>query len=579
MNRRIRLFYFLSISCLAFVLCFSACDLPMFTDMPQLEYEEEEPVEIQGGPYLGKLTPFSAVICFTTDKKVSAGLSILNNDKKKLIRSGREKTFHAVEVKGLKPGSSYDCEILIKNGPDTTFSFTTYPEKYDEVKVAFITDGEQDQDKIRSALNIIDRKGIGTIVFLGSQVKKRSLWLKEIFAPYREQLEGLTVIHSPELFDLPEELFPGYPLRESYSVDLGPMYIIMVSESDLRSNNLFRFEPWFLKELKNAGNRWKIVVMPEKLLNSGPNGINTGMIEKWAPELEKHNVDFVMTVDPRFYHRSLPIGAEHKGIRYISLPSLSPDKTPASPSDFTAAQSGEPAFFVLNTTRLGRIEGRNIKLNSRIDDGFVLEYKKRGKKSFFLDRKKMVTGAWAEYSQKKELKTIVRQACKAVTNPARPGKLKIVINNPSPLPFKGTLNWLADDAVFYVIPESVKFDLQPGEGIRSTFEIHQNKAGGRMPLLIANTDSGYKAKGRMFLTWRQEFKIKRTKEQYNIDGVTDEDFWKQATAVTDFTSMNGGKLKNDPPIAWVIAGDKGLRVRFRCPAAEGTLQAAKISEH
>ncbi|MHC4873915.1 MAG: sugar-binding protein, partial [Planctomycetota bacterium] len=38
-------------------------------------------------------------------------------------------------------------------------------------------------------------------------------------------------------------------------------------------------------------------------------------------------------------------------------------------------------------------------------------------------------------------------------------------------------------------------------------------------------------------------------------------------------------LKNDPPIAWVIAGDKGLRVRFRCPAAEGTLQAAKISEH
>lgn len=561
--------------------CLSGCDMPMFTDMPHLEYEPEEPAQFLAGPYLAKMSPESAVIAFATDREVSAGLSIIGNETKQLIRSGERKKYHAIEVKGLLPGSTYSCEIRIKNTPAKPFFFTTYPDTYDEVRVAFVLDGEQDKKKLNSAMNIIQRKGIENIIFLGSQIKKSrnsSDWVYSVFKPYQNMLEGKAVYHFPEAFDLSRDIFPAYPTNESYAVNMGPIYIIMVAENDIREENLFRFEPWFLKELENAGQRWKVVIMPKNILSAGAKGINTAMLEKWAPYFEKYKVDFVFTVAPRFYHRSLAVGSPEKGVRYISLPSLSPEKVPQSGADFTSSYSGSPGFFVLNTTRLGRIEGRQINLRSRIEDGFVMEYREKDKESDFIDREKMVTRAWAEYSQKRELKTIIRQICKAVENPARPKKIKLIINNPSPLPFSGKLAWKAEDAVFYIMPESVHFNLQPGEGISSTFDLHQNKADGLMPLLQVKTDNGYTESGRMLLTWKQEFSIKRTKDPYLIDGNTDEDFWDKATAVTDFTAIDGGKLNHKPPIAWVIAGDDGLRIRYRCPMDLGNNAKSMVSE-
>ncbi len=552
----------------------------MFSGMPQLEYEEKKPVSVISGPFLSELSGTTATVCFTTNQKVSAGLSVFGNDKKQLIRFGKETIQHSIKIKGLQPGNAYNCKVLIQNKSEDEFSFKTY--KYDDnVKIAFILDGKNEKARLESTINILNRRNIHNIVLLGSQVKNSgeiNSWIQNLFSPNQNKLLGKTIIHSPESFKIPNGLFLDKSTKGSYSVDYGSVYLIMISEYDMKPKNFFRLEPWVNNELRKAGNKWKIVLLPNDIISSGKNGINVRMLKKWAPMFEQHEVDFVLTKTSRYYHRSLPIGTNHRGIQYITLPSLTPEKAPGSPSDFTAKQSDAPGVFIINTTLLNRIEGRVIGVDNFVKDYFAMNYKTKTENAFIINREKMTTEAWAKYSQQKELKTIIRQLYKAVNNPARPKALRIDVNNPSPLPFKGELAWDTFDSVFYITPQKITFNLQSGQGISSIFKLQQNKADGKMPLLTAKTDSGLKESGRLLLTWQQKISIKRTSEKYSIDGKPNEEFWKRATAITDFTTIDGKKLAHRPPLAWIIAGTEGLRIRFRCPINQSN-PTFKATEH
>jgi hypothetical protein len=566
---------------------FGACEIPllsrtpMFTDRPQMNDEEKvEPVNLVAGPYITNLSQTEATVCFVTDKKVSAGIHINRHGTNQTQRGGKPTYYHSIKIGGLRAGKTYRAEVLMKDGPQIFFPVSTFPENFKPLDIAFVVGGAKDPKQLKENMNLLSKYKLDSILLCRNQVRKpqsKNSWINEFIRPYIDYTSGVSFFRAPDVKNVPEEIFPEQK-DESYSINMGALFVVFVAPEDLKKERDFRFSPWLKKELAGSEAAWKVVVFPDAPLVSGINGVNKYMLEKFGPIMEENGVSLCISSNPGFYHRSVNVGTEQNGVYYLSLCNTPPAKTPNRKANYTATQSDDPGVLILQI-RNNILSGYALKTSGARTDSFNIKSRYERRSFVDIDRARLITSAWALEAQKKEMQAIARQVFKAVQNPAHPEELPIIINNPSSMPFKGTIEWKSDESVFFVTPEKIRFSLQPGEGVRSVFKLRSNKPDGSMPVVKAISSSGFEIEEKMLLTWGRQLDVPFTNEKIVVDGESDEEFWKDAVHIAGFFSFNGEKLDHDTLDVWMIAGEDGLRFRFRCNLPKDFNRKTTAKEH
>lgn len=557
-------------------LALSACDVPGWRDIPavreqpeRLETPEPEEVALAAGPWFSTRKPGTLTVSYRTDAPVGAGVRLTGPGPQKISRHSDRTRVHVLNVDGLAPGAPYRCDTLIPNGPAVRQSVRTLPEA-GPAMVVLHTPG--------TSFAGPGRTGPGTLHLLrGAPENAYPDGAEGIEAMGLNEAGGRLLLHMPGPLCPRDEaggpLLAGAPCETSYRIDCGAMTILCIDPRELAEDETFRLLHWMRREFSEAADL-RVVVLPQVLADA--KGLRTLALQRFGPVFESYGVQLVVSTGADQYHRTVPLG-EEGGVVYLSVPDAPPsaerDGASFTPQPYTAAAADDLVALGVTSGE----EGLSIAA-SRPEGETVDEVLLPQEQAAELKRTELVTTAWAHAAQKHEVQAIARQAARAVPDPDDPGTLRFYIANPSPLPLEGTLEWIYARTRFRLEPPQLSFEVAPGEAVRSVFQVEPAEGEGT-PELVVRSSMGHEARQQMVLVKERTVRIPRVAGAYIPDGDPEEPFWKRTARIEEFFRLGGTPERQQRVRAWIAAGTRGLRVRWRCAVPGDLAPAAAVKRH
>jgi 3',5'-cyclic AMP phosphodiesterase CpdA len=230
---------------------------------------------------------------------------------------------HTVELKGLKPGTTYLYCVGdgSRNGWSELAEFTTAPDRAMPFSFIYMGDAQNGLDRwgtlARNAFR--ERPDAAFYLMAGDLVNRgneRDDWdsffsnAASIFD--RRQLAPVIGNHEcqgghPSLylkqFALPIQGPPGLEAERAYAFEYGnALFVILDSNLDPETQ-----AAWLEEQLANTQATWKFVTYHHPAYSSAPNRDNRRLRDAWTPLFDKYHVDLALQGHDHAYLRTHPL--------------------------------------------------------------------------------------------------------------------------------------------------------------------------------------------------------------------------------------------------------------------------------
>ncbi len=297
--------------------------------------------QVRVGPYLQSLGEREVTICWQTAEETSGGVLVGDapDDLDEQVAGARGR-YHAVRVRGLKPGRTYYYAVTDRDevlaGGDRLHHFTTAPKRGSRAPIRIwaagdVGTGNEDQRAVRDAMRAFTAGrppdfflGLGDLAYSDGDEDE---FRENFFAPYREDLRSLCCFPSVgnhetygsredwgageqysyfNFFVLPEE---RSGTERYYSFDWGNIHVVSLdSQLSSRGPNA-PMARWLKADLAATDADWLIASFHHPPYTKGSHDSDRErrlreMRENIVPILEAHGVDLVLTGHSHSYERS-----------------------------------------------------------------------------------------------------------------------------------------------------------------------------------------------------------------------------------------------------------------------------------
>ncbi len=541
-----------------------ACDIPEVIERPRME----GPIRITTGPYLVQTPKNDLLLRFETNRPATAGLRLTSDPTRRMVRYSSAGTSHALEVSGLIGDEENKYTLYLEDQGDMPLRLRGRPAPGSRVSLVF-AGGKGRPELMRRAADRLDRLSLDGVVVLPDlrpPSAALSEWRDGFLGPLQPLLAEAPLFFVPDYHkQLPEALFPSLqremPVRAH---EVGCVWLVVVDGALLRS---LQTQTEALQALevalseRPASAPWAVVVFSEPLF--GVRHVNARAVEALGDLLERNGVTLAISGGAPYYHRTLPmeVPGEAQAVHYVVTGGLGEPDLPAGGRQYTAAMAGEPHVCIVEATldgltwRTESVSGGTLDL-VRFDAGGVPDTGEP-----VISKRDVLTDALAVLTLQQEIRTVARQACRAVETPSDPGTIRIVLQNPTSRPFLGELIWeVPENAAFVPYPESIPFELNPGLEATTGFDLEPKVGNGAMPrLVVSATDIGY-TRQELVLSQKKAVDVPYSPESCEVDGSFDEAFWADAARLDGFSTLTNGAEPSRIFRASLVATPEGLCV-------------------
>lgn len=326
---------------------------------------DNENLIITHGPYLQNLTQNGVTIIWTTNKSAVPGIYLtggkINN---KFIRNSHDGiidgggTFHKVRIDGLEPGTSYSYRVnsvqIMKYQPNKGYygdtltlrakSFTTIPEKSEELNFTVLNDVHEIKEKISSYLKNGNPSQQDFYFFNGDMVN----YLQDpnqLFTGFADTAIKYFASVKPFFYIRGNHETRGYKARELknyfdfkndlfyFSFDWGPVHFIILDGGEDKSDghkeyfgladyDKYRLEElqWLKSEIKSEAfkkAKYKIVMVHIPIIKEERQGYGAKFLaDNFGPVLQGTGINLLISGHT---HRAAFYEKEKSGFGYPVL--------------------------------------------------------------------------------------------------------------------------------------------------------------------------------------------------------------------------------------------------------------------
>jgi hypothetical protein len=564
---------------------FLACDIPETISRPR----REGPIRITTGPYLVHTPGGKLLLRFETNRPATAGLRRRDDDTRRMVRYSSAGTRHEIGIGALLTGTDDDRErytLYLEDREALPLELRGRPAAGARASLC-VLGGGGDPALVARAAERLAREALDGVVVLPELRPDRDdlrAWRERFFAPLQPLLAEAPLFFVPSYRkELPEPLFPAIhremPVR---TYEIGSVWLVVADAALLRSirtqGEALRAIERALEE-RPASAPWAVVAFSEPLF--GVRHVNARAVEALDALLERTGVTLAVSGGAPYYHRTLPleVPGEAQAVHYAVTGGLGETDLPGGGRQYTAAMAAEPHVCVIEasldglTWRTETLSGGTIDL-VRFDAGGIPDTGEP-----VLDKREVLNEALAELTLREEIRTVARQACRAVEDPGRPGRLPVILQNPTSTVFRGELVWeIPAGSAFTPYPERIPFELESGLEATTRFDLEPGTPGGPMPrFVVSGAEIGY-TRQELVLTTAKETRIPYTDESCTVDGRLDEAFWAEAARLEDFAAVITGEEPSRIFRASLIATPEGLCLATVSEAEQATRIEATVDE-
>ncbi|WP_224369238.1 metallophosphoesterase [Hyalangium versicolor] len=356
-------------------------------------------------PYLQRVGPNTALVAFRLDSncapEVHYGTQGATDQVARSADSGR---IHAVELKGLSPGTEYSYEVVACGARTPTRKFHTAPVPGTRhVHFAAVGDFGTGGNDERQMADKMLASHPDLFVALGDNAYAsgtESEIQNNLFVPLADVLaevpffpvagnhEYVTDQSQPYLDNLYLPTSPSGGERY-YSFDWGHVHFVGLDSNcaiGLASKDrctLAAQKAWLEQDLATSKAAWKIVYFHHPPWSSGEHGSQPLMRREFGPLFEKYGVDLVLTGHDHNYERSKPmIGdgvapAGQQGITYLVVGGGGASLRPfaASQPSWSVLRNNSAHGFLDVTVDEGTLTAKLISTTGSVVDSFSLTKK------------------------------------------------------------------------------------------------------------------------------------------------------------------------------------------------------------
>jgi len=307
------------------------------------------------------------------------------------ISNDMEINHWGLNLTGLTPGTKYDYKVVSKQQGTSSemYTFTTAPAKK-ETPFKFIYIGDtHNADIVKPTLEqaLKDCPDAAFLTHTGDHVNTglfrnewdRQFYLgKDMFArvPYMPVLgnhdsqDGLPPELYTQLFRLPQNSGCGLIPERNYSFTYGDARFIVI---DVTGGNAEKIKCWLDQEMKNATEKWKIVMMHFPPYHN--DRYSPQLRAWWGPLFDKYGIDLVLSGHIHQYFRSYPIFGDEvvntpgKGTVYVAsmvVKGNESERVPSSKYNVTYSFKGGQYQII-------EINGNKLDFLSKSSDGEVID--------------------------------------------------------------------------------------------------------------------------------------------------------------------------------------------------------------
>jgi uncharacterized protein (TIGR03382 family) len=361
-----------------------------------------EAATLTRAPYLQRVGQDSALVAFRLDSNCTPEVHYgTQGSVNQVARSADSGRIHAVELKGLTPGTEYTYAVGACGTWTDTKRFRTAPVEGTR-RVHFVTvgdfgtGGKREMDVAASMLALRPELfiALGDNAYeAGTEEEIQNNLFEPLadlisevpFFPVAGNHEYVTNQAQPYLDNLYLPTSPSGGERY-YSFDWGFVHFVGLDSScaiGLASNDrctLAAQRAWLEQDLKKSQAAWKIVFFHHPPWSSGDHGSQLTVRREFGPLFEKYGVDLVLTGHDHNYERSRPMigdreaSSGEKGITYLVVGGGGASLrqfTMAQPSWSALRNNTDYGFLDVDVTE-GTLRAQLLTPQGKVVDSFTL---------------------------------------------------------------------------------------------------------------------------------------------------------------------------------------------------------------
>ncbi|MDR2391252.1 MAG: hypothetical protein LBE84_06215 [Planctomycetota bacterium] len=549
----------------AIALLFAGC-----ADMPivRLPPGEDQPIgeaSIVLGPYLTSADGMQPFLRFVTNRRSVAGIQVADGGRRSRTYVNRQASFslfHSLAMPELEPSAVKRYHLYLDDLDAGAYAIRGLPRLGQPAVIGFA--GAAGGPDLSAEVDRLRALEPDAVVFLSPPFPsdknvKPGDWEAEFFGRMGDKV-ALGPLWPVPGGDPPAELFPEQAAEGGYwKRDVGSLRLIGI---DARAFSFDRSRNAVLVRLdrdldpSHASRAWTVLVLSRAAFDSrvGDGRILTALGDR----LELGGVDLVIGPGSR-YLRTRPFSVAGIGqTRYIAIASGSAAGPGPEPREYVAAESGTPHVARLWADE-GTLEWRTVGLDGETIDLLTLDAR-RPPLEPAMSKAEATSDAQAALTLQKEMLRLIRQAARAVPDPARPPLLALYFANPTTRNFSGELSWRMEPGSGWRIePNRLPFSLQPGQGAAATFAVIPGSPSAPPELLASGPDVG-SASGRLHFTKEKRYAVLPAPEPIRLDArMREKSYWKTLPVLTGLIDPEGRPAGN-PAEARITADRAGLVV-------------------
>lgn len=549
----------LSLVCTVSIVLSGCADMPIIEPPPG----EDKPIgdaSVVMGPYLTSSDAMQPFFRFVSSRRCVAGIQSLDTNRKYMNRQGSFSLFHSLAIPELESNQVKSYQLWLDDKSGGGYAIRGLPRSGQATILAF-TGGSAESGMLAQKGMSLRSLSPNAVLFTsapfpGGAPGEPSDWETRFFRPL-----GDNVALGPLWFvpgaNLPKELFPEHADEGGYwKRDVGALRIIGIdarafSFESSRDAALARLE----RDLDPAHTQraWTVVVLSRSAFTAR---VGDGRIlGALGDRLENGGVDLVIGAGD-YYLRTRPFSAGGGQTRYISVsdePSLA---SGVEPREYVAAISNQPHVARLWADE-GTLEWQLFDLRGNPLDILTLT-SRRPQIEPSLYKGEVLADAQAALILQKEVLKITRQAAQAVPDPHRPMLMALYFANPTTRRFTGTMRWeIPAGSGWRLEPETMPFDLQPGQGAVARFGVTPGLDAQPPRLTVAADDVGSSAEN-LVITREKRYDVYPAPEPVRLDArFRSKTYWNTLPVLTGFETVDGNPAAS-PTEARVMADQDGL---------------------
>lgn len=286
---------------------------------------------------------------------------------------------YEVELKGLKPGTHYQYEVVCGNDRSGARPFTTFDRAAERVTFIMYGDTRTNPDKHKAIVEQFPPLNPSFILHSGDLVSRGKVyatWSRDYFDPARSVIDRIPMMPSignheddglnyQAYFHLPEP-------ERFYSFDNGPVHVLALDYTLKKAtDDQYRFAE---QDLSRSKAPWKVVLLHYPMFNLGAH-TTFWAHDPYLPLFRKHKVDIVVAGHSHIYERFRPLVPKGEtgawAIQHITTGGGGAPlgKTVEHPS---LAKHAAVHHYLLATVTAGEFAARTIDIDGKEIDRFTL---------------------------------------------------------------------------------------------------------------------------------------------------------------------------------------------------------------